>query len=682
MSLLPHAADPESPPHGSPRGGPGRGLIVAGVLLFAVAFALRFAHIADSSFWQDEIVQLRRTTLTLREAWIHRPADKMPLDYIVQGLLIGDRPDERQARLHACLFGAGFVVAMAAWGWRVACPGLATIAALLSFALPIHVRFSQESGPYALLLLSEALFLGVLLTPPRDPARLRFWWAGVTATLLLCAWSHYLLAIPCGIALLLTLLHHRSRLLPPAVSDGDTSDGAFGRFTRGRRVLLLLAFGFLLGLLPLLAPAVSSFSGQWGWREQEARPTAFNPAEVPRYLDAFAWGYEPDQSIRFSGGALLALMLVGFAGSWRTDRRGLAIHLLLVSVGSFALTLGLFYFLDRWIKERYFVGALPPALFLAGLGLHSIGSAVSRLAGVHGRAAARAAIAVALMVAVLQSAWVLSNPVRRDNWRAVVERARVAAGDSTVLLVADWHSIDVMGYYLELLQANIPFRGIYYGADQLQALLDEGRDVWVFGTHQDWWNIPREDIASFLEVYTRLPLDLPPVEGIEIRRNRTPSELALDRKLVLLDQRSPEDFPMDLLLPGDPSPYLGEGWFVAYDWSAPRYRRALMAARAEILLPLDRPSTLELTARVRLAGEPARQPLKLGFKLDDQSIGEGSVTGESSDLSINLPAEALQSGLNVLTVEASGPLQIPVADAADAASYPSLEIEWLRLSRE
>lgn len=663
-----------------------RATLIPGVLLlFVSAFALRYVHIDASSFWQDEIVQLRRTTLTLREAWIHRPPDKMPLDYILQGLLIGDRPDEKQARLHACLLGAGFVVALAYWGFRVGGTGLAAVAALLGFALPIHVRFSQESGPYALLMLSETLFLAVVLIPPHEKRKLAGWWVAVTGTLLLCAWSHYLLALPCGIALALTLLRYRGALLPlRRVARGGSAGpvGLSGTLARKGGILGACAGVLLLGLLPLLGPAMASFSGQWGWKTQETRPSAFSATEVPRYPDAFAWGYEPDQSVPLSGALLASVMLAGLMGSRGRERRVTALLCLLISVGTFGATLGTFYILDRWIKERYFVGALPPALMLAAFGMQALAGAAGRLAGVSERTAGRASVALAALLAISQSFWVLEHPVQRDDWRTVVERARLQAGKSTVLLVADWHSIDVLGYYLELFESSIPFRGIFYDADQLQAMLEEGRDVWVFGTHQDWWNIPRQDIARFLGTYARLPLDLPPVEGIEIRRNRSPAGLAADRKLLPLDHLPPGASPLGLIPSGEPSAYLGGGWFFPYPWASPRYRHQLMGEEAEVLLPLESLRPIRLEARLRLAGPAHGEPVSIAIELEGTRVGEWRAETAWREVVVEISEAHLQTGLNLLRLRASQPLRIPIAEEGEVPAVPSIEVAALRIALE
>lgn len=651
--------------------------ILAVVLIFFAAFGVRFIHLGQASFWQDEIAQLARTTLSLLEVWEQSPPDKPPLDYFVQALLVGAQPDERHARLHACLFGAGFVAAMGYWGWRAGGFSLGSIATLLSLALPIQVRYSQEGRPYALMLLAGTIFLIALFGERRTGRWTRGSWARFTVASALCVWSHYLLIAPCIAAGLIAVGSRwgRSRRPDAARADEAGSPSAGGKFIAGCVLV------FALSILPLGGRAWGALERQLDWSSSEEGRLAFNPAEVTRYMDAFAWGYEPVSSVPHAGWALGALMGLGLAGAWRTERRTAALGCAAAFVVSFGGTLLLFFAFDRWIKIRYVLAALPPAVFLAAIGLDTLSRAAARLIG--GRNGARiaggAGVLMAGAVFVSQFRYVITHPVQRDDWRGVVERVRERAEPDSLLLVTDWHSISVVGYYLRLLGVEVPLRGIYFDAARLEAELARDRDVWVFGTHQDWWNIDRTVVSGFLNRFAELPQELPEFWGVDVRRNRDAVALARDRSLESLTPLLKKKPEVSLLDGAAGSPWLGGGWMTARPWASTLYQRNLMASRAQILIPLDEPESVVLTLRMRTQGGTRDPWPVLRAVIAGEPVAEGSVGQDWTDIALAIPCERLAAGLNVLELEASEPLRIPPAEAGDQSTSISFEVQSILL---
>ena len=140
-----------------------RALLAGIAILLLLGAGARVWNLGGPSLWLDEILQVRCTAQPLAAIWQCSPANKPPLDYYIQAMLIGPRPSEAAARTHAAMFGAAFLAALAWLAWRMGGAGFA-FAALLACALsPVHIRFSQEGRPYALMLFSEMLFIIALL---------------------------------------------------------------------------------------------------------------------------------------------------------------------------------------------------------------------------------------------------------------------------------------------------------------------------------------------------------------------------------------------------------------------------------------------------------------------------------------------------------------------------------------
>lgn len=646
-------------------------LILAGLLLFGAAFGIRFARIDASSLWQDEVVQLRRTTLTLPEVWKYTPGDKLPLDYLVQSMLVGRQPDERRARLHACLFGAGFVVAFAGWALRVQGLRLAIIGALLALSLPFQVRFSLEGGPYALAIFALTLLFGATLPVPHT--RTRRWWAGLTFLLLLCAWSYYLLVIPVALALTAGLVWTAWDGRDPGASGADREKTPAGwGFVIGCLIALLL------GVMPILIRTFPRFVKLI--EDRGPKQGAFDVSQLPHYLDTFAMGYATDQFVPYAGWVLVGLMLAGLVGSPRGAARSVAAACVFTGGLTFVLTLLLFLMADRWFKVRYFVFCVPPVLMLASLGVDAVGGAVGGIVSRSRGGRGIAAVTLAAAIGLIHTGYVLARPVQRDDWRSVVERVEEEAGPKSVLLVSDWHSLGVLGYYLELLEVDVAFRGIYFDPEPLAEKAMEGKDVWVLATHEDWWNIDRGEISEFLSAYALLPQSIPDVWGIEIRRNRTPGQLAEDRALTPLDRAGADLLPLRLSLEGEASPYLGGGWFVSYPWAAEVYRQSLMATRGSLLLPLEEPKPLEVRARLRRGGESA-SATGIEISLNGDVIGGWDVGNRWAAYESALPDERLKAGLNVLEFQASESLRIGAPAAGDEITSPSVEVDWIEVGR-
>lgn len=138
--------------------------LVAALLLIAAGFGLRLYHLAAESLWYDELLQLDIAQGLPPEvggvATIFprlRGHAAAPLDYLISHFWIFLGRDEGWTRLPAVMVGVLALPVVYQLGRR----WLGRQAALLLLALlalsPLHVRYSQEVRPYALVLLGVTL---------------------------------------------------------------------------------------------------------------------------------------------------------------------------------------------------------------------------------------------------------------------------------------------------------------------------------------------------------------------------------------------------------------------------------------------------------------------------------------------------------------------------------------------
>src|SRR5207248_2312948 len=134
----------------------------------AVAAYLRFKDLGVPSYWLDEILGDMLTTHHASTApWWHwltgLEHEHGPLYYATQLAARVAGHDEWSGRLPAALFGLAaiplvFLAARALGGWAA---GVA--AAIVLAVSPLHVYYSREARPYALLMLLTAVMLIALL---------------------------------------------------------------------------------------------------------------------------------------------------------------------------------------------------------------------------------------------------------------------------------------------------------------------------------------------------------------------------------------------------------------------------------------------------------------------------------------------------------------------------------------
>lgn len=143
---------------------PPRVTLVLLLLIVALAAFLRFDHLGEPSYWLDEVLSDRLTTDALAQPWWKWATgfenEHGPLSFLVQLATRIVGRDEFAGRCAAALLGLASIPL--AWLATRSLPA----AALLALS-PLHVYYSREARPYALLLFLTAALIVALLRESR-----------------------------------------------------------------------------------------------------------------------------------------------------------------------------------------------------------------------------------------------------------------------------------------------------------------------------------------------------------------------------------------------------------------------------------------------------------------------------------------------------------------------------------
>src|SRR5258708_22146112 len=130
---------------------------------------LRLPGLTVPSLWLDEILGEQMSTAATKERCWHwltgMGGEHGPLYYATELAGHGFRSPELSARFAPVLFGITTIIVawLAARHLRICAPGTAAIFALLLACSPLHVYYSREARPYALLMLLTTCMIALLL---------------------------------------------------------------------------------------------------------------------------------------------------------------------------------------------------------------------------------------------------------------------------------------------------------------------------------------------------------------------------------------------------------------------------------------------------------------------------------------------------------------------------------------
>ena len=370
-----------------------------GATLIAAAF-LRFDRLGVPSYWLDEILSDMLTRHYAAEApWWHwltgLEREHGPLYYAAQLAARAAGHDEFAGRLPAALFGLAaiaivFLIARELGGWAA---GIA--AAIVLAVSPLHVYYSREARPYALLMLLAALLFYALLK------------------------NRLGLAIAAMIAMLYTTAVAGPLLLAVAIICFVRRMWIFG----GAAIAAA-------ALVPLL------YRGQ-----AQPVPGHFDESVLPHIASALTVSGRGLDGHALTIALLFLFAAFGAVVLWRRDRRtaSIAIGMALLPIVSALASLAA---ISHWFAVRYVSPALIGFVVLAAVGMAS-----TRLPW----------LAVLIAAAIAADTWSAARrePFEKLDWRAIgaaLER-RVQPGDA-IVTAEPWSDV-CLRYYLRHLPPNV-----------------------------------------------------------------------------------------------------------------------------------------------------------------------------------------------------------------------------------
>lgn len=494
--------------------------------LLAGAF-LRFNALGEPSYWLDEILGEVAADGALAQPWWHWVTgvhpEHGPLYYAVQLASRAAGRDELAGRLPAALFGLCTIPLI----WLAArSKTAAAIVAFLLAASPLHVYYSREARPYALLLLLAALVLIALL---RGSRRI------------------LLIAL---VAMLFT-----SVAAAPLIAAAAVAASAGALITRERRDWMPALFAAIaLAPLPLMYRSASRGGGN-----------AFPGVDLDLLLTIVkSWTVTALGAADGERGAI-AMLLFAIAGAFalaRRDRRACAIVVTMTIAPAVFAVLAL-WMTNHFFAARYVAGSLIGFLVLAGTGIVACGEWIARRWAL--------AIAIPIVIVLAIPMWTASRrePFQKLDWRLIAATLRERARPGDVIATAQPYSYLSLRHYLRDLPPGVHF-----------VLLDTVplAEQWTSSTPAAWLvhSGHSTDVSHWM---CRYPLLLAsPLEGFRLHYAPSARAFLLDRSLPA--ERPYRSGGFTLQMGGEDDVFLGSGWA-----SAEGSLRWASATRATVTLP-------------------------------------------------------------------------------------------------
>lgn len=413
-------------------------------LLLAVAAAFRLYALDQNSLWVDEYASLVTARLPLADipaAALTHDAFEPPLYFWLLHVVIAVLGDSETAlRLLSAVTGA-ITIPIAALLLRAigGSTWVAIFGALFLAISPLHLWYSQEARPYALVACLGLGSLLCLLRAHRTSSALA--WAGFAVLASLAILSHLTALVFVAIGLVWSLTPR---------PDASVLRGFLAAF-----VMILLAtapFGYRL------AQAVSHAQGTG------SPPRPLIGMEIPYTMFTYLVGYSYGPSVRDiqdkgalaailahpGQSAVAALVLLGFLA--------LALRL----KGNVAKQLGVLYLLPltaTWLGAALTTKAYNVRYTLPGV-VGFLGLVALSLSGL--RKAPRS-IATALVAGLLlwaDAQWFFDPGYQKEDSRSAVAWLREQLAPGSSVAVAPGYQAEVLAYYARRQGADLVFRGL------------------------------------------------------------------------------------------------------------------------------------------------------------------------------------------------------------------------------
>lgn len=640
-------------------------------LVCAAGGYLRFDGLGEPALWRDEIYHLQ-VAEQLRDQplhhWIFRVPNDLengPVYYGTQILGLSWAKNEAGARLFPAVFGLLTVPAMAVAGLLLGGRLLSVVAALLLAISPLHVYYSREGRPYALLMLIAVLLLIALL---QKGSRSGVVLAYVGCVVGAFAAVHFIPILGSfgGLTVLI--------LLWAGWRSSPSLEQLAGQLIRSPMRHYLLAVLIGLGLVTFLYVGRSPHYAP-DFVVQQA-PVYVSPLSV-RALQRFAasmttTGLDAGGVGRRSW-AMISLALMGLiVGLVRRPMRAAC------TAGMFilpaVLSVLLLISVGRWYGVRYTCTALPAFVLLAAAGAVAVSQALPRLVlrqrSIRWQAPLSwvGAAAVVWLVAAPNVAAARFEPYQKLDWREIASFFEEnALNGETILVPNNWSEL-CLGYYLRNSSMRLTFVDIRESvprAEQVLATLDR---VWLLTAGYRYTGEVRAWMHRFDPVLKRRLEELalffyPDISTLFESRFAAGQGAFFVQQFEMLEGRLEFD--------GAEMALLGAGWSyqesnregISYQWA--------LGEAAEIGLPVMTPRDLVIRFRVLPFNYPDAQPQTIEVQLNSQTLATLESSGGWSEHEVFAPSSIWQVGANVLTL-GFGRSTIPASVVAGSSDRRSL----------
>ena len=565
--------------------------------IVAVAAYLRFDKLGAPSYWLDEILGDMLTTHHAHSPWWHwltgLEREHGPLYYAAQLAARAFGREEFAGRLPAALFGVAaiplvFLAARALGG----CAAGAAAAIVLAVS-PLHVYYSREARPYALLMLLTAVLLWALL---RD--RLGIAVAAMIAML-------YTSAVAGPLLLAIAIALWSAAAMPPL------SERRHGRRTPQFAATIAAA------LVPLL------YRG-----EAQPSPSHFDESVLSRIAGALTVSARGIEGRQLTIAFLFLFAAIGAVALWRRDKRAATI-VLGVTLLPIVCALVSLAVINHWFAVRYVAPALIGFVVLAAVGMTSI-----RLQWVG--------VIVAAVIAADTWSVARQEPFEKLDWRgigAALER-RVQPGDA-IVTAEQWSDV-CLRYYLRRLPPGV--RVVSVNSVMLAEMFANAQPTWFVTAGE-------ADPTPVRDWICRYPLLA--AGGLEgFRLHYAPS-----LPHFVQHRAAPEDLRALAAALGasvalhsghDDELFRGDGWQGPEGTKGEEFRWAT-AKEASLLIPRLAPRDRRVVVHALPLAHRALPPQTMTLSINGTPVSTVTMPFEWRDYAFDAPAKLWREGLNTLT---------------------------------
>ena len=573
--------------------------LIQGLLLAAaigVATFLRFDGLGRPSYWLDEILGQNLTKKAMATVWWRWFAgfaeEHGPLYYATQVATRSFGSTEAAGRLAPALFGIATVAIV--WFAARAMEGrdsiVAPVSAILLAVSPVHVYYSREARPYALLAFLTAVLVLLLLRVPH--------------------------IVPIGIVLL--LITYTSAVAAPVAAAAVVIAIALRRWT-----IAAIASAALV-LVPLLYRTTTGVAERPGFPHLDG---AFFMALL-RTFSVSALG------ARIGGRTAVAMLVFAVIGAVALSRRNREAAIILVgmTVVPLTITLAALRAFGHWYSVRYVSSSLIGYVLLAGAGI----SAVAQLAN---RASLVAGVVIAAAIAAQGWMPARTEPFRKVDWSAIASTIwRYAHREDVIVAVEPWSEVPLR-YYLGRLPKRATLEGVPY-APVAEALV---------GTHPATWLVSAGFSDSAVRSWMcRYPMVLAsPLENFRMHYASATGDFLRERggpaeQRALAAALGPH-FIIDMAA--------AENRFLEGGWADPEGFRWATGTRASVAFPRWGPHDRVIRMRVLPLDHPSLPPQTVRASLNGKPFGEITLNPGWSERALFAPSSIWSNGVNTLTFD-------------------------------